>query len=94
MFTNGAKTVAFSIPTLKSLENISQISLMDSYVWVRHADGGYLLNGESLSQSGIVVSLDKASQNIISISAVKDSGWSFSNNSVVLVSGYFKFKLV
>lgn len=95
MYTASRTKIVFSIPLPKSLINISNITVTDSRLFIRHPIGGYLVNGGTILQTGVTVVVGKITDNLITVVAEKTSIWDSNvpNNVPLSVSGGIELSL-
>lgn len=93
MITASKTQICFSIPVFKSLKHISSITVSDSKIYVRSANGGYLKNGVTVQSGTSSVEIGAVSDNLITIVMVKSTAWdaNVTNNTPVTVSGGITF---
>lgn len=93
VLTTSKKEIVFSITMPKSLRNINSISLTSSKMFIRHASGGYIINGTDIVSEATSITIDVPLDNTITIAAHKDGGWATTpaNNTPVMIEGAMVF---
>lgn len=97
--SSGSQSIYFDINTDKRLDNITNLTISELRLQIRHPDGGYLGSnryyegGQNFLTSDNVVTVAKASNNKIHIVIYKSTGFGFTNNvplSIAVEKATFK----
>ena len=94
LLTSSRAEMVFSVTLPGSLVDISSVTMDSSKVYIRHTNGGYVLQGADLVSASTSMAIGIVADNTITISAVKTGGWtdgSVPNNSPLVIEGGFNF---
>lgn len=94
LLTSSRAEMVFSVTLPGSLVDISSVTMDSSKVYIRHSNGGYVLQGTDLVSASTSISIGIVADNTITISAVKTGGWTdgtVPNNSPLVIEGGFNF---
>lgn len=94
LLTSSRGEMVFSLTLPHLLSDISSVTLDSSKVYIRHINGGYVLQGVDLVTASTSMNIGIVSDNTITISAVKTGGWTdgaVANNTPLVVEGGFNF---
>lgn len=84
--TGGSKVIAFSIFTPKSLKNISKLTINSMKITVRDVSGNYLLSSVTDKNFDGNITIEKKTDNCISILLEAKTAFNATNNTPVAVS--------
>lgn len=82
--TDGRKRIDFSILVPQSMRNITNVTLTASRLWIRHADGGYILSNQDIISAATSLDVRKVSDNLVSVAAQNSAEWTNLTNNVPL----------
>ncbi|MBR3139044.1 hypothetical protein IKG38_03510 [Candidatus Saccharibacteria bacterium] len=93
LLTTSRCEMVFSVTLPHSLKNISTVTLNASKVYIRHVNGGYILQGADLVAQATTILVGIVSENTVTISASKTTNWVTQdvapNNTPVSIEGGF-----
>lgn len=94
LLTSSRAEMVFSLTLPNLLTDVSNVTMDSSKVYIRHTNGGYVLQGADLVSASTSMAIGIVADNTITISAVKTGGWtdgSVPNNSPLVIEGGFNF---
>ena len=84
--TGSAQSIRFSIAVPKRLDNISSVTINSLNVAIRKSNGGYLINGDVLTESNLTVTAYVCEPNYIDFYIANSGTYDGTNNTPIGVA--------
>lgn len=84
--TGSAQSIRFSIAVPKRLDNISSVTINTLNVAIRKSNGGYLINGDVLTESNLTVTAYVCEPNYIDFYIANSGVYDGTNNTPIGVA--------